>query len=83
MSAPMRIYLRAIVAYMSYIVKQFWGIKKPLFCKVFSPSFIPNIFESWFTLSEQSESKCAWGRARTGDPRLFRAMLYQLSYPSN
>ena len=24
----------------------------------------------------------AWTRARTGDPRLFRAMLYQLSYPS-
>ena len=24
----------------------------------------------------------AWSRARTDDPRLFRAMLYQLSYPS-
>lgn len=24
---------------------------------------------------------CAWGRARTGDPFLFREMLYQLSYP--
>ena len=23
---------------------------------------------------------CAWGRARTGDPSLFRRMLYQLSY---
>src|SRR3989344_4101850 len=25
---------------------------------------------------------CAWGRARTADPFLFREMLYQLSYPS-
>ncbi len=25
---------------------------------------------------------CAWGRDRTGDPSLFRGMLYQLSYPS-
>lgn len=23
----------------------------------------------------------AWTQARTGDPRFFRAMLYQLSYP--
>lgn len=25
----------------------------------------------------------AWDRGRTGDPSLFRGMLYQLSYPSS
>ena len=25
----------------------------------------------------------AWDQNRTGDPSLFRGMLYQLSYPSN
>ena len=33
-------------------------------------------------LSTDEVRCCAWGRARTGDPFLFREMLYQLSYPS-
>ena len=35
-----------------------------------------------FTRVKQYYSTGAWGRARTGDPLLFREMLYQLSYPS-
>ncbi len=40
------------------------------------------IARSSSVLSEQEVRICAWGRARTADPSLFRRMLYQLSYPS-
>ncbi len=51
--------------------------------------FLPPTGKSRFPTPSDSDPRknalrlfCAWDQNRTGDPSLFRGMLYQLSYPS-